>query len=239
VTNPPFASVPSSKREAEAAPPSGDIVSTPPPERTERTIESLRANGFRVHFVRDAQEARDLFLTEILPRVRPRSVSWGDSLTLRALELLPDLETRKDLEFIRTFGSDLSEAERTENRRRALSCELFLTGTNAITARGQLVNLDMTGNRVAGIAFGPHKVVLFVGTNKIVEDPGEAMERIRSVAAPLNAKRHRDFGTPCAATGICVDCRSPRRICNTWTITEKSYPRERIEIVLIDEKLGY
>lgn len=206
--------------------------------RLKKTVDALRKNGFRVHFCRDKEEARRLFLTDILERLAPRSVSWGDSLTLHALNLLPELRSKAELDFIRTFGDDLSSTERFENRRRALSCDLFLTGTNAITSKGQLVNLDMVGNRVAGIVFGPRKVVLFVGTNKIVEGLEEAMERIRTIAAPLNAKRHEGFNTPCVVLGKCVDCSSPDRICNTWVITEKSYPKERIEIVLIDEPLG-
>ena len=207
-------------------------------EIIDRTIDALRKNGFRVHFCHDREEARSLFFKNILEPLAPQSVSWGDSLTLHALNILPELKTKPGLDFIRTFGDDLSSGERFENCRRALSCDLFLTGTNAITAKGQLVNLDMDGNRVAGIVFGPRKVVLFVGINKIVEGLEEAMERIRTVAAPLNAKRHEGYNTPCVFLGKCVDCNSPDRICNTWVITEKSYPRERIEIVLIDESLG-
>ncbi len=209
-----------------------------PREVIEKVLEALRNNGFRVHFCKDRETARRLFFTDILERLAPRSVSWGDSLTLHALRILPELEALPGLDLLRTFGEDLSSAERLENRRKALCCDLFLAGTNAVTAKGQLVNLDMVGNRVGGIVFGPRKVVLFVGTNKIVGGLEEAMERIRTVAAPLNAKRHEGFDTPCVHQGKCVDCQSPYRICNTWVITEKSYPRERIEIVLIDEALG-
>jgi hypothetical protein len=116
---------------------------------------------------------------------------------------------------------------------------MFLTGTNAITIKGQLVNLDMIGNRVAGIAFGPKKVIIFVGVNKIVETIDEAMTRIKSIAAPMNAIRHTDLKTPCQKTGKCMECNSPHRICNTWLITEKAYPQGRIKIIIIDEKLGY
>lgn len=97
----------------------------------------------------------------------------------------------------------------------------------------------MIGNRVAPLAFGPRNVVLFIGKNKIVKDLDEALKRIRTISAPLNAKRHDDLKTPCQKAGVCSDCKSPQRICNTWTITEKSYPKNRIKIILIDEEHGY
>ena len=120
-----------------------------------------------------------------------------------------------------------------------MTVDLFLTGTNAITAQGQLVNLDMIGNRVVALTFGPEYVVLFAGRNKIVKDRDEAFQRIKTIAAPMNSKRHPNFILPCQKTGIFQDCRSPQRICNTWTITEKSFPKHRVKIILIDEDLEY
>jgi hypothetical protein len=115
--------------------------------------------------------------------------------------------------------------------------DLYLTGTNAVTEDGCLVNLDMIGNRVAALTFGPKKVVVFVGRNKIVSDLESAMYRIKDYAAPTNAMR-LNCKTPCVKTSECADCKSPGRICNTWTITEKSYPKERVTVVLINEDLG-
>lgn len=96
----------------------------------------------------------------------------------------------------------------------------------------------MIGNRVSGITFGPRNVVLFIGINKITLNLEEAMHRIRTIAAPQNAIRHEGLRTPCHQTGICTDCNSPDRICNVWTITEKSYPAGRIKIILINQELG-
>lgn len=205
----------------------------------EKTAASLRGNGFEAWRAGSRLEARRLFWEEIFKKTGPRVVSWGDSLTLHALDLLPELRQNPQLELIETFGAHLTWREAIYNRKKALSCDLFLTGTNAVTARGQLVNLDMIGNRVAGIAFGPRHVVVFAGINKIVENVEEAINRIRTVAAPLNAKRHGELKTPCQAMGECMDCKSPQRICNTWMITEKSYPAGRVKVVLIDEALGY
>lgn len=96
----------------------------------------------------------------------------------------------------------------------------------------------MIGNRVGGITFGPKQVVLFIGINKITANLEEAMHRVRTIAAPRNAIRHEGFRTPCHKTGVCMDCNSPDRICNVWTITEKSYPAGRIKVILIGEELG-
>ena len=125
-----------------------------------------------------------------------------------------------------------------ERRRRALLVDLFLTGTNAVTEQGVLVNLDMVGNRVAPMIFGPRTVVLVIGRNKIVRDLDEAMTRIKDRAAPLNAIRHTALKTPCMKTSFCIDCSSPDRICNAWTIIEKSFPRSRIKVILVNEDLG-
>ena len=133
----------------------------------------------------------------------------------------------------KNISSDVS----LERRRQALLTDLFITGTNAVTEYGQLVNLDMIGNRVGAITFGPKSVVVMVGRNKIVPDLEEAMLRIKNTVAPANAMR-LDKKTPCAKTSHCVECSSPDRICNTWTITEKSFPKERIKVVLINEDLG-
>lgn len=117
-------------------------------------------------------------------------------------------------------------------------CDLFLTGANAVTLDGELHWLDMIGNRIAPIAFGPRHVILTVGRNKIVEDGDAAFRRIRETAAPRNAARHEDFDTPCVKTGRCMDCASPRRICNERLILHKCHPKGRITVVLIDEDLG-
>lgn len=207
--------------------------------KIERTIKSLRSNGFDVWLANNQSEANKLFWDEIFNKIKPKTISWGDSLTMHSLGILPELKQSKNIELIETFGQHLPREEQINNRKKALSTDMFLTGTNAITIKGQLVNLDMVGNRVAGITFGPRNVVIFAGINKVVENIDSAMERIKTISAPMNAKRHPDFKTPCQVTGKCADCRSPKRLCNTWTITEKAYPVGRIKIVIINEQLGF
>jgi Uncharacterised ACR, YkgG family COG1556. len=210
----------------------------PTDNEIKKTISALTANGFDVWLAENLFDAEELFWEKVFRIVNPKTVSWGDSLTLRSTEIISKLKEMQSIRLFETFGEHLPREEQIHNRRQALSCDMFLTGTNAVTTKGQLVNLDMLGNRVAGIAFGPENVVLFIGVNKIVEGIDQAMHRIKTIAAPLNAKRHEEFKTPCQITGECADCSSPKRLCNTWTITEKAYPTGRIKIILINQRLG-
>lgn len=204
----------------------------------EKTINSLRKNHFDVFPVANTDEAREIFFQEIFPSLQPQTVSWGDSETMKATGVMEELRKNPEISLINTFGAGMSRQQKTYWRRQALLSDLFLTGSNALTQKGQLVNLDMIGNRVGGITFGPRNVVLFIGINKIVADIEEAMHRVRTIAAPQNAIRHEGLRTPCHKTGVCMDCNSPDRICNVWTITEKSYPVGRIKVILINQSLG-
>jgi L-lactate utilization protein LutB len=205
--------------------------------RLEKTRKALEANNFQVYTAEDGSAAARIVMDQILPETGARSVTWGGSGTFTSTGLYDTLRRRSDLEIIDTFEKDLSDTERIERRRRALLVDLFVTGTNAVTETGLLVNLDMIGNRVAAITFGPKNVAILVGRNKIVPDLEEAMMRVKGYAAPVNAMR-LDKKTPCAKTSYCEDCNSPDRICNHWTITEKAFPKGRIKVVLINESLG-
>ena len=198
----------------------------------------LEENNFEVFLANSSSEAKAIVLKKILPKTGAKSVSWGGSLTFIKTGLYHDIKNNPDLEVIDVYDKNLSDEEKNKLRRRALLVDLFITGTNAVTETGSLVNLDMYGNRVAGITFGPKYVVILVGRNKIVPDLESAMFRIKNYAAPVNTMR-LDMKTPCARTSCCEDCKSPDRICNTWTITEKSFPKGRIKIVLINEDLGF
>lgn len=204
-------------------------------KRLDRCKAALEANRFGAR-IADGPEAAGRLITGTIA-AGAVTVSWGDSMTLAATGALDVFRADPKIRLIETFDPSVDRAELIERRRAALTVDLFLTGTNAVTEAGQLVNLDMVGNRVAGITFGPRQVVIVVGRNKLVPDVGAAMDRIRSYAAPLNAIRH-DFPTPCAGTGRCENCNSSRRICNTWTITEKSYPPGRVQVILINRDLG-
>ena len=206
--------------------------------RLEALKKALEVNNFEAYLCRDAAEAKELVVGTILPSVKPASISWGGSMTFAASGLYEALKARADVEVLDTFDKTIPADEMLERRRRSLLVDLFISGTNAVTESGQLVNLDMIGNRIGGITFGPKHVVILVGRNKIVSDLEEAFYRIKNYAAPVNVMR-LGKNTPCRKTSVCDECRSPDRICNTWTITEKSFPKGRIKVVLINADLGF
>lgn len=199
--------------------------------------KTLEGNNFEVYIANNEEDAKRIVLEEIVPKTKAKSVSWGGSMTVVATGLYDSLKDNPDFKAIDTYDKTISMEEGMERRRQGLVVDLFITGTNAITETGQLVNLDMLGNRVASLTFGPRNVVVLVGINKIVPDLEDAMFRIKNYAAPINAAR-LDKKTPCVKTAFCEECKSPDRICNTWTITEKSFPKGRVKIVLIKQHLG-
>jgi len=206
--------------------------------RLEEVKESLEKNGFDCYVVDDIEHAKTIVLDEILANLSIKSISWGGSMTFVSTGLYDTLVAHPDYEVVDTYQKDLGEEEKIELRRQSLMVDLFFTGTNAITEDGILVNLDMYGNRVAALTFGPKYVVVLSGKNKIVPELDDAMYRIRNYAAPINAMRLKKK-TPCVETTRCQECNSPDRICNTWTITQKSFPKGRVKVVLINEDLGF
>ena len=199
---------------------------------------ALEANNFEVFVANNTNEAKNIVLEKIIPKTAAKSVSWGGSLTFIATKLYDALKKSSDLKVLDTFDKNLSPEKSLERRRQSLLVDLFITGSNAVTETGQLVNLDMFGNRIAAITFGPKNVVILLGRNKIVPDLDVAMFRIKNYAAPVNTMR-LDKKTPCVKTSYCEECRSPDRICNTWTITEKSFPKGRVKVILINDDLGF
>lgn len=206
-------------------------------KRLNEVKKALEDNNFEVFVADNAADASKIVQEEILPKTGAKTVSWGGSMTFIATGLYNVIKDNPNMEILDTFNKSLSGEEKIELRRRSLLVDLFITGTNAITEMGQLVNLDMIGNRIGGITFGPKHVVILVGRNKIVSDLEDAMYRIKNYVAPTNSMR-LDMKTPCVKTSHCEECKSPDRICNTWTITEKSFPKGRIKVVLINEDLG-
>jgi L-lactate utilization protein LutB len=198
---------------------------------------ALEANNFGAFVAESVEDAKRIVLEEIIPTIDAKSVSWGGSMTYLATGIYQEILKNGELKVIDTFDKSLSREGSIERRREALMADLFITGTNAVTETGILVNLDMIGNRVAAITFGPKDVIILVGRNKIVPDVDDAIDRVKNYAAPANAMR-LDMKTPCVKTAACEECKSPGRICNSWTITEKAFPKGRIRVVLINEDLG-
>lgn len=200
--------------------------------------QALSKNGFDVYRADSASDVKTVVLEDILPELKPKTVSWGGSLSLAKSGLYEYLRDSDEYEALDTWDKDLSNEEKYELRRQALLVDCFFCGTNAVTLDGHLVNLDMIGNRTGAITFGPKNVVVLLSRNKLVPDLERAMDRIKEYVAPVNTMR-LDMKTPCVKTGYCMDCSSPQRICNVWTITEKSFPKGRIKIVLINDDMGF
>lgn len=203
----------------------------------ENTLKALERNGFDVLFYPTAEEAVAGVL-ELVPE--GAKVGLGGSVTLREMGLVDALEARgvEVANHWKAGREGASPEEVMEIRRRHLNSDVFITSTNAVTETGELVNIDGTGQRVAAMIFGPGRVVVVAGVNKITGDLEEGLWRASNVAAPMNARRLHSK-TPCAETGECSDCVAPGRICGITTIIHRRPSKTPFTVVLVGEKLGY
>lgn len=193
---------------------------------------ALEKNRYTVRLFDTKEDARDYLCSLFHEEV----IGFGDSATMDAMELHEHLA--KDNIVIDPKIADDND-HFLEIARRTLTTPYYLLSANAITEDGVIVNLDGTGNRVAGSLFGHKKVFYIIGRNKITKDLEQAIYRVRNVAAPMNAKRYQ-LKTPCALKGDkCYDCSSPDRICNGLLIEYKKMNDTDMEVLLIDEDLGF
>jgi len=176
---------------------------------------------------------------EIVAMIPPETTVYRTgSMTTTDIGLWEKIAALPGVNLLNPYLPGLSPEEGMEIRRRGMSADVMITSSNAITLDGKLVNLDGMGNRVAAMIFGPTKVILVVGVNKIVPDLEAAMARVKHYAAPINSIRI-GYQNPCTETGLCADCRSPQRICNMWSIIEGHMIKGRIHVKLVGENLGY
>jgi hypothetical protein len=173
-------------------------------------------------------------LLELIPV--DASIGFGGSVTLDALGIVAKLEQRGNPVLNHTKPG-LSPQEAKAIRRQQLLSDVYLSGTNAVTLDGKLVNVDAVGNRVGAMLFGPDKVYIVVGINKVVKDVAEAEDRVRLWASPPNNKR-LGYPNPCAQTGVCTDCQGPTRICNVTTIMHKRPKMTDVHVIVVGEELG-
>lgn len=200
----------------------------------QRVVKALKSNNFEASYYNTKEEALEHLLDTIPEQSK---LGIGGSLTLREVGLLEKLREKGFILYDHNNQS-LTPEEKKEQRYKQLSSDIFLASSNAITLKGELVNIDGIGNRVASMSFGPEKVIIVAGINKVVRDIEEGLQRIRMYAAPLNTKRH-ESPNPCIKTGECQDCQSTARICNITNIIHKCPPLSNIEVVLIGEQLGF
>ncbi len=196
-------------------------------------IKNLEKRNMKGYYCEDKEAACQLVLSMIEDK---SFISWGGSVTLSEIKVKDKLAER-DVEIIDPYSS-ADRAESLERRRQGLLADYFLMSTNAITMGGELVNVDGTGNRVAGLCFGPKKVIVVAGANKLVQGLDDALARIKVNASIPNSVRLKR-NTPCTITGVCSDCLAKDCICCNIVTTRYSSTADRIRVILINEDLGY
>ena len=201
-------------------------------QRMERTADALRKNNMEATCVKTAQDVVPVVRTLLHPG---DVVSNGGSVSLAETGVM-DLMRSGEYRFLDREG--LSGDELGRVYRDAFSADAYFASANAVTDAGEIFNVDGNGNRVAAIAFGPKKVILVVGCNKLVADLHEAETRLETLAAPANTKR-LSCATPCRETGVCAHCHSPARVCCTYTVQRFQRQKGRIHVILVAEPLGF
>lgn len=202
-------------------------------QKCRKAVQALEKNGFTAVYCSTKQQAAEYILQEARDA---RTIGFGGSMSVAGLEVAGKLEEMRK-ELLDHGKPGLKPEARLEILRRQLTSDLFLTGTGALTLSGCLVNIDMTGNRVGSMFFGPQKVIVVAGRNKIVDNVEEAVQRIKRFAAPPNARR-LNKNTPCAQTGFCHDCNSPDRICRITTVIERRPPLTDVRVLVVNEDMG-
>ncbi|KAF0221448.1 MAG: hypothetical protein FD174_586 [Geobacteraceae bacterium] len=203
-------------------------------QKCKKAVESLGKNGFTAVYCRTGREVFNYIINEAEEAC---SIGFGGSMSVADLRVADRLR-EMGKEILNHSAPGLTIEERQAVMHRQLTCDLFLTGTNAVTLSGCLVNIDATGNRVGSMFFGPKKVIVVAGRNKLVDGTIEdAIRRVKEWASPPNAKR-LNFNTPCAKTGFCCDCNSPDRICRITTIIDRKPRRTDMRVLVVNEEMG-
>lgn len=209
----------------------------------EKLMANLERNGMKPYFVEKKEDVVPLVKTIVK---KGESVSCGGSVTLEETGVKALMQSG-DYDFIDRSGLEGEELRQAYIR--AFGCDTFFTSSNAVTQNGELYNVDGNSNRVACIVYGPKSVVMIVGVNKIVKDINAAIERVKTVAAPQNTLR-LGIATPCGKSGKCVSlskenplmcdgCGGESRICCNYVVSARQRHKDRIKVIIVNEKLGY
>ncbi len=207
--------------------------------RCATAVDALVKREFDARFFAGREDAVQTVL-EVIPA--EAAVGCGGSWTMRQIGLLDALRKRGNQVFAHEAGMDFEEATRV--RKQALLCPFYLSSANAVTMRGEVMNIDGIGNRVAGISFGPATVIIVAGYNKLVSDLDAAFDRIKEIAAPANAIRYAAAvpgmdQSPCVEKGRCYDCTKPSSICRITTIVRQRPMMTDFKVFLVGESLGF
>lgn len=201
-------------------------------KRGQVLVKNLKSRHFEAYYCENREAALQKAL-ELIPE--GVTVGWGGAMSAKQIGLLDAMNNGP------YKAIDRDKAPNPEERKKAMkSCllaDVFITGANALSMDGQMVNIDGNGNRVAPIVYGPDSIIVIAGMNKVMDTLEDAMVRARTVAAPMNKQRF-DLQTPCEITGTCGDCKAEGCICNQILITRNSKPAGRIKMILVGEDLG-
>ena len=200
-------------------------------KRGEILVKNLTSHGFEAYYCENRETALVKAL-EIIPK--GATVGWGGAMSAQQIGLLDAMNAGEYNAIDRDKAPNMEEREKA--MRSCLQADVFITGANALSIDGQMVNIDGVGNRVAAIVYGPKNVVVIAGMNKVTDSLEAAVVRARTVAAPMNKQRF-PLQTPCAVTGVCGNCKT-EGICNQLLITRNSKPIGRIKVILVGEELG-
>lgn len=201
-------------------------------KRGELLVKNLRSRHYDAFYCKTKEEALEKAL-ELIPK--GATVGWGGAMSAKQIGLLDAMNQGEYNAIDR--DKTTSPEERIQAMKRCLLADVFITGANALSMDGQMVNMDGVGNRVAAIVYGPESVIVVVGMNKVMDTLEAAVIRTRTIAAPMNKQRFASQ-TPCEVTGTCGDCKSEGCICNQLLITRNSKPAGRIKVILVGEDLG-
>ena len=195
-----------------------------------KVIQGLQSRNMNGYYAGSREEALELALSMIPEN---SAVAMGGGMSIHEIGLSDRLQNGN----YRFINRDTSE-DKHAAAIAAYSGDIYLASCNAITEDGVLVNIDGMSNRVSAIAYGPEKVIFIVGMNKVCSDTDSAMKRARNIAAPINAQRI-GISAPCTKTGACMDCKSPDTICCQFLITRFSRIKDRINVILVNDNLGF
>lgn len=207
----------------------------------EKTLKNLEKNNMAAYYTKTKQETVELVRSLLK---EGETISCGGSVSLSESGVFALMQSGNYNFLDRSRATSPEEIE--EIYRRTFYADTFLGSVNALTEEGELINVDGRCNRIAAIAFGPKSVILVVGRNKIVPSLVDGYKRVKTVAAPLNAKR-LGCNTPCAKTGVCITpdaditkgCMSEDRICAVCTVSSRQREKNRIKVIICEESLGY
>jgi len=203
-------------------------------ERAQQAVKALQKNGFDAMCVDDRTVAREEIL-KLVPEAA--TVGVGGSMTIREMGVLDEL-ARRGHTIYDHWQPGLSQEDILDIRRAQLTCDVFLTSTNALTLEGELISTDGIGQRVSAMTFGPRKVIIACGANKITKNLEAGLRRVKEVAAP-HALKESGLPIPCVQTGICTDCDSPLRMCRATIILERKPMQTDITVLVIGEEMGF